>query len=261
MFCYNEELHYICSRKKIAKMEAKESLVKLIKALIEIASPIQKQILIDFLLGKESRSIIEYKLEELETFGIGDAHDDEYWINIIDAAFEQGYIKTKPTKSNDYITTPAGKKFVKKPTSFIIEDEEDFKGITPEGGIDELVKEALVEKVGSETKASPKTKQQIKLIRAIDRKMALDDFAESESLGLDDVLTDVENFVQQGRLLDITYFTNEVLGEDCVNELVEYFKESKTDDLDKAMQEYGDVYNIEEIRLARIVYRVQQIKK
>ena len=101
----------------------------------------------------------------------------------------------------------------------IEEEEEDFKGIPQDGGIDELVQAALGERISSEVKASPKTKQQIKLIRAIDRKIALDDFAESESLGLDDVLTDLENFIQQGRILDITYFTNEVLGEECVEEL------------------------------------------
>lgn len=242
-------------------MEAKESLVKLIKALIEIAVPIHKQTLLDFLSGKENRDIVENKWDELETFGIGEAHDDDFWIILIDAAFEQGYIKSKPAKSDSYLATSAGKKYVKKPTSFKIDDEDEFKGISSDGGIDELVKAALGEKVSSESKASPKTKQQIKLIRAIDRKIALDDFAESESLGLDDVLTDVENFIQQGRILDVTYFTNEVLGEDCVAELVEYFEQSPTDDLEKAMQEYGDVYNIQEIRLARIIYRVNQIKK
>lgn len=242
-------------------MEAKDSLVKLIKALLEVAAPIQKQTLLEFLTGKESNNITENKWEELETFGIGESHDEEYWITLIDAAFEQGYVKTKPAKSDNYVASPLGKKFAKKPSSFIIEEEEeDFKGIPQDGGIDELVQAALGERISSEVKASPKTKQQIKLIRAIDRKIALDDFAESESLGLDDVLTDLENFIQQGRILDITYFTNEVLGEECVEELLEYFEQSATDDLDKAMQEYGDVYNIQELRLARIIYRVQHIK-
>ena len=55
--------------------------------------------------------------------------------------------------------------------------------------------------------------------------------------------------------IDITYFTNEVLGENCVNELVEYFSENDNDSIEDALEEYGDVYNAEEIRLARIVYR------
>ena len=122
------------------------------------------------------------------------------------------------------------------------------------------MKSALNEKLPDEVKASPRTKQQIKLIHAIDRKIALDDFAENESLGLDEVLDEVENLIHQGRRLDITYFTDEVMGADCVQELTDYFRQSKSDNLDAAMKEFGDVYNIEEIRLARIVYREQQMK-
>ena len=103
------------------------------------------------------------------------------------------------------------------------------------------------------------TKQQIKLIHAIDRKIALDDYAENESLALDDVLDEVENLIHQGRRLDITYFTDEVIGADGVQELTDFFRQ-QSDNLEAAMKEYGDVYNIEEIRLARIVYRVQQMK-
>ena len=51
--------------------------------------------------------------------------------------------------------------------------------------------------------------------------------------------------------IDITYFTNEVLGENCVNELVEYFSENDNDSIEDALEEYGDVYNAEEIRPAR----------
>ena len=106
--------------------------------------------------------------------------------------------------------------------------------------------------------ASPHTKRQIKLIQAIDRKIALDDYAESEGIDLEDVLDDLEEMVAAHKSLDITYFTDEVLGETCVQELAEYFESANTDALDTALEEYGDVYNAEEIRLARIVYRVRK---
>ena len=125
--------------------------------------------------------------------------------------------------------------------------------------LDDIVKSTLQEHPAAEMTASPKTKQQIKLIHAIDRKIALDDYAENESLALDDVLDEVENLIHQGRRLDITYFTDEVIGADGVQELTDFFRQ-QSDNLEAAMKEYGDVYNIEEIRLARIVYRVQQMK-
>ena len=84
---------------------------------------------------------------------------------------------------------------------------------------------------------------------------ALDDFAENEGIDLNVVLDELEELVQMRMHIDITYFTNEVLGENCVNELVEYFSENDNDSIEDALEEYGDVYNAEEIRLARIVYR------
>ena len=107
---------------------------------------------------------------------------------------------------------------------------------------------------------SPLAKQQIKLITAINRHIALDAFAESEGLGLDEVLDDLEMLAQQKRHLDITYFTDEVLGGECMQELLDYFDSAKSDDMESALEEYGDTYKEEELRLARIVFRMKQIK-
>ena len=156
--------------------------------------------------------------------------------------------------------TPAGKKFLRSPETIIIKDEGDMEEMPQYTGLDDIVQSALDVRMPAKKTTSLRTKQQMNLIHAIDCKIALDDFAENESLGFDEVLDELEALVHQGRRLDITYFTNEVLGADCIEELMDYFKAAKTDDLDQALKEYGDVYEAEEIRLARIVYRVQQMK-
>ena len=96
-------------------MEAKESLHKLITAMIEAQMPIQRQTLIEFLTGKESNEISEMKLDEMESFGIGDSHDEDFWANIIDAAYEKGYLKEKSTRNDALTLSAEGKKFYKKP--------------------------------------------------------------------------------------------------------------------------------------------------
>jgi ATP-dependent DNA helicase RecQ len=45
-----------------------------------------------------------------------------------------------------------------------------------------------------------------------------------------------------------------------MDELLDYFQSAKTDDMAKAMQEYGDAYHEEELRLARIVFRMNKIQ-
>ena len=241
-------------------MEAKEPIVKLIKALVEIDIPVQRQLLIDFVMGRRSRQIEEHALSDKEYFGVGETGDEDYWSTIIDACYENGFIKQMVTKMNALMPTAAGKKFAKKPKSFIIPDDESITETDSDvTEIDTLLEQAQSDRPAGEHTVSWLAKQQIKLITAIDRHIALDAFAESEGLGLDEVLDDLELLAQQKRHLDITYFTDEVLGDDCMKELLNYFEDAKTDDMDKAMKEYGDIYKEEELRLARIVYRMNKI--
>ena len=244
-------------------MDAKESLVKIIKALVEIGEPVSRQLLTDYLMGKESREIEELGLYDNETYGIGDAHDEDFWMAIIDKAFECGYLKLKTSKSEKLTPSKEGKKFAKKPTPFMIDEEEEATAESISGleDLEDLIVQMPnTESDDAEQKASAKTKQQIKLIHAIDRKIALDDFAESESISFDEVLEELEKLIRQGLNVDITYFTNEVLGEECVQELVDYIASQKKFSMEKAISEYGDVYSEEEIRLAYIVYLIQQQK-
>ena len=241
-------------------MEAKEPIAKLIKALLEIEKPAPRQLLLDYITGRRTRQIEENELYDKDTYGIGETHDEDFWSGIIDTAYENGLLKQVATKNNDLLPTAAGKKFAKKPSSVIIPDDESIsESVSEASEIDSLLEQAQKENAASGSSASPHAKQQIKLITAIDRHIALEDFAESEGLGLDEVLEDLEMLARQKRRLDITYFTDEVLGPDCMNELLDYFEEAKTDSIDKALEEYGDVYNEEELRLARIVYMMNKI--
>ncbi len=242
-------------------MEAKDSIAKLIRALLDINMPAQRQLLVDFLLGRKSRQIEEYELFDKETYGIGEMNDEDFWSSIIDVAYENGLLKQMVTKNNALVPTAIGKKFAKKPKSFIIPDDESInetESDVPE--IDPLFEQEQRESQINGHCVSPLAKQHIKLITAIDRHIALEDFAESEGLGIDEVLDDLEMLAEQGRYLDITYFTDEVLGADCMNELLDYFESSSSDDIESAMEEYGDIYREEELRLARIVFRMKKVE-
>lgn len=242
-------------------MDAKQTLIIALNALVEVKDALPKNTFVDLLMGKGNKEIEENGWDEAEAFGAGEGRDEDFWHNLLEKAIEARYIKIKAVKSQSISITPAGKKYLKKPEPFEIKEEEEFSEDIKEDGIDDIVNSALKEKSQSAQKSSssPRTRQQIKIIQAIDRKIALDDFAENEGIDLNDILDELEELIQMKMHIDITYFTNEVLGESCVDELVEYFSESESDSIDDAMAEYGDVYNAEEIRLARIVYRSNKI--
>lgn len=99
-----------------------------------------------------------------------------------------------------------------------------------------------------------KSKMKVSIIQSIDRKVALDDIALAKGIEFDELLDEVESIVYSGTKLNIDYFLEEVLDDDKVDDIYEYFKESETDDIDEAIDELGDDYSEEEIRLVRIKF-------
>ena len=99
-----------------------------------------------------------------------------------------------------------------------------------------------------------KSKLKVAIINAIDRKVALDDLAISKGVEFDELLDDVESIVYSGTKLNIDYFLEEILDEDNLNEIYEYFKSSDTDSIDAAIEELGGEYTEEEIRLVRVKF-------
>ena len=99
-----------------------------------------------------------------------------------------------------------------------------------------------------------KSQMKVSIIQSIDRKVALDDIAVAKGIEFEELLDEVESIVYSGTKLDIDYFLEEVLDDDKVDDIYDYFSESETDDLDEAIEELGDDYSEEEIRLVRIKF-------
>lgn len=240
-------------------MDAKDSVCKLIKALLEVGRPLKRDLLMDFIMGQETQQIIKEKLDDTESYGCGDNRDEEHWTLVIDTALAEGLLKSK---SDGISPMVKGKKYIKNPKPFEIDTEDDYNESQDDGGLDELVRSALEDKDANKKYAIPipispgsqRTRQKLLMIQAIDRKLALDDFAESQGLGFDELLDELEDIIAQGTKVDITYFVEEVLGQECIDELMDYFQTAESDDIESAISEYGDVYQPEELRLVRILY-------
>jgi len=97
-----------------------------------------------------------------------------------------------------------------------------------------------------------KSMLKVKIIQNIDRQIALDDIANAQNIDFDELLDEVEAIVYSGTKLNIDYFLDEVMDEDRIDEIYDYFADSDTDDLEAAIQELGG--EEEEIRLVRIKF-------
>jgi ATP-dependent DNA helicase RecQ len=100
-----------------------------------------------------------------------------------------------------------------------------------------------------------KSKQKIAIIQAIDRKIPLDEIAEQQDLEIEELLDELETIVDSGTKINIDYFIYDIMDEDRVEEVYEYFNEAETPNLEAAMEELGpEEYTEEEIRFVRIKF-------
>ncbi|MDI9536417.1 MAG: DNA helicase RecQ [Bacteroidota bacterium] len=101
-----------------------------------------------------------------------------------------------------------------------------------------------------------KSKLKISIIQAIDRKVALDDLAESRGLEIEELLDEIDAIVYSGTKINIDYFLEEIIDSDRLEEAFVYFKNTaKTDNIQDALVALGeDDYTESEMRLIRIKF-------
>ena len=315
------------------KIEAKDQLVIVLNTVIAIKENFRSDYVIDFIMGRETEEILAHKHQELELFGAGEDEDEKMWNPVIRQALIAGYLKKDVENYGLLKITSAGKKFLKKPESFMIVEDKEFNedyegGPEQEGGTSALdptlnsMLRDLRKKVSKKMDRPPyvifqdvsleqmatdypvtleelkniqgvgegKIKQpyaqefvdlikryceenditrqvdlrvrtvakksmlKVKIIQGIDRQVALDDIANAQGLEFDELLDEVEAIVYSGTKLNIDYFLDEVMDEDHLEDIYDYFSESDTDSLEAAIDELGDECSEDEIRLVRIKF-------
>lgn len=313
------------------KVEGKDALVVVLQAVAALKEDFRTDYVIDFVEGKDTNDIVAHKHDKLEEFGSGEDMDDKLWNPVIRQALIAGFLKKDVENYGILKLTPAGKKFMKKPESFMIvldnefsEDDEEDDGGSGSSALDptlySMLKDlrkntsknlqlppyvifqdvsleqmatvypisiedlqniqgvgagkarrygkefvALIKKYCEENEierpedlrvrtVAKKSVLKVKIIQSIDRQVALDDIAEAQGIDFDTLLDEVEAIVYSGTKINIDYFLEEVMDDDHVDDIYEYFRESETDDLDTAMDELGGDYPEEEIRLVRIKF-------
>ena len=92
------------------------------------------------------------------------------------------------------------------------------------------------------------------LIQSIDRKLPLPDIASAKGMSMDALLSEAETIVYSGTKLNIDYWLDEVFDEDQQEELHGYFLDSKTDDVNVALNEFQGEFDEDEIRLYRLKF-------
>jgi len=92
------------------------------------------------------------------------------------------------------------------------------------------------------------------LIQNIDKKLPLEDIASGKKMNMDELILEMEKIVKSGTKLNINYWIDEILDEDSQDELYQYFIETESDKIEKALNHFENDFEEEEIRLYRIKF-------
>ena len=315
------------------KFEAKEALLIVLKAVKALKEDFRQDYVVDFVKGRGTDDIVSHKHDQLEEFGSGEDEDPKVWNPVIRQALIAGYLKKDVENYGLLKLTALGKKFIKRPESFMVVEDVEFNddyddeaagGMGGGAALDEtlfsmlkslrkeisrkkkvpqyvIFQDSSLEQMATVYPVSLQELQQIQgvgsgkakrygkefcdlikrhceendierpeelrvrtvakksmlkvyIIQSIDRQMALDDIADAKGLDFGELLDEVEAIVYSGTKLNIDYFLDEVMDEDHVDDIYDYFLESETDDLETAMEELGEDYSEDEIRLVRIKF-------
>lgn len=315
------------------KVEAKNQLKELLEVVQAVKENFKADYIIDVLVGKETDEVIAHKHADLDCFGCGDEHEEKSWNAVIRQALIAGYLEKEIENYGILKLTAKGRKFMKKPESFMVSEDNEFEDddeevVSRSGGgtgvtdpalfnalldlrkkmsknlnvppyvifqdpsleamatmypvsIEELqnipgVGAGKAKRYGKEfcdlirqhceeyeierpedlrvRTVANKSKLKVSIIQSIDRKVALDDIASAKGIDFNELLDEIEAIVYSGTKLNIDYFLDEAMDEDHLLDIYDYFKESETDSLAVAMDELGDDYTEEEVRLVRIKF-------
>lgn len=314
------------------QVEAKDELCAVIETVIALKEKFNPDYLVNVMIGRATDEVRSYHHDKIEEFGCLQGADEKMLGTVIRQATIAGYLENDIENYGIIHLTPKGKKFLKKPTSFKIVEDNDFSDteIEPQfkGGAScaadpvlySMLKD-LRKKIAKKSDLPPyvifqdpsleamattypitieelanipgvgagkakrygkdfvdliklhvdeneierpedirvrsvanKSKLKISIIHSIDRKIDLEELAESKGLEFTELIDELEAIVEAGTKINIDYFLNEIMDEDHELDIIDFFKESQEDDLEGAIQELGDEFTEEEIRLVRVKF-------
>jgi ATP-dependent DNA helicase RecQ len=100
-----------------------------------------------------------------------------------------------------------------------------------------------------------KSRNKVFIIQQIDKKIDLEEIAESKNLAMEALLEEIESIISSGTKLNLDYYIDQVIDDEKQDDLYDYFLSTDTDSIEAALDdEDNEDYTEEEIRLMRIKF-------
>jgi len=316
-----------------ARIEVKKEMTIALKSIVDLDEHFGIKPIIDFVMGNETKEILDFGFNRKALFGNGKDKDENFWSSVLRQAMLNGLINKDIESYGLLKMTEKGVDFIKNPHPFQIPLNHDFDKELPESdepqgrtsvldeGLFNMLKDLrrreakrlnippyvifqdpsledmaiqypismedmakvsgvslgkasrygkpfleLIRKYVEENdierpsevvvkQMANKSKVKVGIIQNIDRKIDLEDMAQSIGLTMDELMDELDAIVESGTKVNIDYYLKDAIDEVVREDIYDYFMHSDTDDIKEAYKVLRDEeVTIEEIRLVRIKF-------
>lgn len=100
-----------------------------------------------------------------------------------------------------------------------------------------------------------KSLDKVRIIQSIDKRISIEEIAKLLGMKRQQVIDEMEAIVHSGTKVNIDYYLNEIMDEDLIHDIYEYFRGAESDSLDDAYEEFkNDDVDVENLQLVRLKF-------
>ncbi|MCB9080524.1 MAG: RecQ family ATP-dependent DNA helicase [Lewinellaceae bacterium] len=315
------------------KLEVQNEMQQAMQAVVDLDQNFGIKVLIDFMLGTQTKELMDYGFDKKALFGIGKDRDANFWSSVFRHALLNDLVYKDIESYGLLKITDDGLAFIKQPRSIQIPLNHNFDQETADMS-DEPVRGAVLDEVlvrqlkdlrkreskrlnvppfvifqdpsledmatqypitledmakivgVSRGKAirygkpfleliaqyveendidrpddivvkqvANKSRVKVNIIQGIDRKMPLEDLADSNDMSMEELIAELEAIVDSGTKVNLDYYIDETIDESTREDIYDYFMEASSDNVEEAFKEFSeDDITLEEIQLIRIKF-------
>lgn len=124
-----EDCHKMCDNCKHPKekVEVQQEISHVIQAILDLNENYLMKTVMDFVMGRETKEMKDFRFSEMENFGIGDDRDENFWSSIFRHAMINNLIYKEIEQFGLLKVSPAGKEYLKKPYPIQITINHDYE--------------------------------------------------------------------------------------------------------------------------------------
>lgn len=99
-----------------------------------------------------------------------------------------------------------------------------------------------------------KSRKKIAIIQNIDKKIDIEDIAKSLGVEIGEFIEELEHMVSTGTKLDLMYYLTELMDEEYLDEIFDFFRKQDDDNIENAVKHFDGDFSIEELKLCRLQF-------